>query len=737
MRSCLLVQVRRQQEAAVTVQRWWRKTLAGRLPFRVSSSFANGKSSDNAKAGSPTFQSTAILSGSSVISVLKSPQSPQSQAPVHREERETLEEADAAAEPATAQELHFLRQKSETQDHGSPQVLNNDLERAHTADLNTRKVKTRRTVSFCADMLHSEDDPAKTQGREMPVGAGTYTRRRESTVEACMTEVQKEVDAIVERAIRRHEYIEWSRKRIFLTVLRRHHPILSLCIPNPVLTAVQRCLIGGAVLVGLSMISAAFYSYEDVSNKHADDCLLNCGGKLGDWAITARQLDIFVSALIISKPVPFCIYLLFRKEVPVIAPIVKRRDDRIGFRSSITDSQASASASGRASFTDSFRWPFRASPDFHRNKTLDRMIKSKRSSIDATGRHSGIFPLEMKLDRLEKWRRKERLGFLLAFLWWTWCIFFIVVFVFSPTLAAMASDEFSSPRPVYRDFVVTALIDVIGHLVLQPIIHFLIVTCLIGSVTKTGLLDGFVAAFPRYLDFTWAGAHSPQELAVQLHVIRDANIGRRVASDAEWAQDEGLKIALTAVKLLCHGHPIILEDQPASEYRPPFSTKGGQPDENMLKSAKEEASEVSSMSARKRQILRSLPYMSSNYETQWYKPTDRVRVSISIQAMNDNAEHPPDACSLPAKRPLRRPRPLAQPHALISVENVGDTAETERFQPHLQQPKLTEDDSAASWGTTFTDVSLAPPVAVEHHPCPASIPHEGAKEGKLGAIEWI
>ncbi|CEM14849.1 unnamed protein product [Vitrella brassicaformis CCMP3155] len=449
------------------------------------------------------------------------------------------------------------------------------------------------SVSFCArdetGMAASRDDDNDSV-KTPKVDAPHRLRRKKSSLEL-WAEVHNEVETILDRSMRRLEYIEWSRQRIFLTVLRRHHPLLSLFIHNPVLTAVQRCLIGGAVLLGLLMVTAALFnydtnevdsdSYEDVSNKHPDDCLLNCGGELGDWEITARQLAVFFWAMIIAKPVPFCIYLLFRKDVPVIAPAtVKRRRDST---SSLTSSMAHPQAPAPNSLSSLFQ-PFYAASEHTHRENLKHMKSSTIrgiSKIGATGRHSGIFPLEMKLDRLEKWHRKERLGFLLAFLWWTWCIYFALTFVLSPRLADMAE------WPIYRDFVVTALIDLIGHLLLQPLINFFIVTCLIGSVTKTGLLDGFVAAFPRYLDFTFSGTRSVQELAVQLHVIRDANIGRRAVLDAEWAQDEGLKIALTAVKLLCHGHPIIVEERHSPVNDLLDISAESQRDENALESAKE------------------------------------------------------------------------------------------------------------------------------------------------------
>ncbi|CEM12939.1 unnamed protein product [Vitrella brassicaformis CCMP3155] len=614
IRSRLLLQVQRQQAAAVLIQRWWSKVLAAR-PVRQHPTFLSGRGSvarseaDSTLSDGDRFSAWKTLSRryiedmaarrGSVMSIYESeatgrtgtgrsaafspafPESrggrrtslhlsvssvpyrsgeatpasmaaatPQSQGcppsagdtdDLHGEDAGEAVVGDTDELPrAPMHNLYPPRQEESATDHDdSP---NDAIEVESRVERGTTAAETRR-VGFeeigdesPSSLSGSTDDAGKTgQGREVLSRGTPRVQRRKSAVEL-WEEVNIEVDMITERTMRRLEYIEWPRGRLFQQVLRRDHPLLSIFILNPVLTAVQRTLVFGGILLGLVMVSAAFYRYGG-ADKTEEEVLFEMHlGRSVSWPITVRQLAVFVWAVFISKPVPIIMYMLFRKGTPVIAPAVKRGQGS-GDPSYFADGQPGSEATppGPATLTQRFFQSFRPAPAFHKathKAAVEELyIREKRRRptdlhyyTESAFRHSDIFPLEKKLKRIEIWRRRETVGYTLAFAWWAWCIYFIVAFVFSSRLAEMGEDEVATPEPIYRDFMVTALIDLIGHLLLQPILHFLVVACLVGSVIKTGLLDGFIAAFPRYLDFSFAGARSIHELTIQLHVIMDTHI---------------------------------------------------------------------------------------------------------------------------------------------------------------------------------------------------------------------
>ncbi|CEM12935.1 unnamed protein product [Vitrella brassicaformis CCMP3155] len=121
------------------------------------------------------------------------------------------------------------------------------------------------------------------------------------TAKEAWEEVNREVDAITARTLRRIEYIEWPKARLFSEVCRRDHPLLQLFIIHPSLTAVQRTLVFGSVVLGLLLVAAFFYQYGErdlTRDGHLADFKLAEGFEV---TFTIRQFAILIWAVILAK----------------------------------------------------------------------------------------------------------------------------------------------------------------------------------------------------------------------------------------------------------------------------------------------------------------------------------------------------------------------------------------------------------------------------------------------------
>ncbi|CEM12933.1 unnamed protein product [Vitrella brassicaformis CCMP3155] len=198
------------------------------------------------------------------------------------------------------------------------------------------------------------------------------------------------------------------------------------------------------------------------------------------------------------KPIPLTLYFLFRKGTPCIYP-----------------AHAGAIRPGTG---------LGGTGGDRRHQSANFTSKAKGSLDTAVlGKHSGLFPMQQKLRWLSIWRLRDRCGYVLAALWCSFCVYFLLMFVFSDWLADRGEGD-DDERVVYRDFLVTCTLETLLQLIIEPLLHFLIVGVLVMSVVRTGMFDSFIAAFPGYLDFSWSGARSVQELTVHLGAIADGGI---------------------------------------------------------------------------------------------------------------------------------------------------------------------------------------------------------------------
>uniref|UniRef100_A0A7S1P750 GAIN-B domain-containing protein n=1 Tax=Vitrella brassicaformis TaxID=1169539 RepID=A0A7S1P750_9ALVE len=346
-----------------------------------------------------------------------------------------------------------------------------------TVDRETKGCKTgyKKSVSIVA-----EGDGKG--GKKRTVAAA----RRKSVTDSWL-DVNAEVDLMVTRTLRRVEYVEWGPSKMFREVVRRDHPLFKLFILNPTYTAVQRTLFFGSISLGILTMCAVFF--DRPRQGAGDTVLLAFNGNEIAWQLTLRQLVVLLWSIILAKPIPLALILLFRKAVPHIRPSARR-------------STAYSLKTGLSQKTAFLR-------------TVGRPV------ADITGRHSGHFPLSTKMAVLFRWRLKERIGIAIGLLYWFACDAFLLLFAFSERLAESTPER--PPRIIYQDFVLACTVELLNSFIIQPILFFMVLSLLLMAILRIGVCDWVVWFMPHWFDFSFSGAQGIHELTIQLQAITDTH----------------------------------------------------------------------------------------------------------------------------------------------------------------------------------------------------------------------
>jgi len=123
---------------------------------------------------------------------------------------------------------------------------------------------------------------------------------------------------------------------------------------------------------------------------------------------------------------------------------------------------------------------------------------------------------EEKDKTVKTWRIKENIGYFLAALWLSGCVYYLLAFtvVFPSSIGAI------------REFFLTASLDLIRANIIGPITRMILLIVVIRLSLATNAFDGVLSAFPALFDFSYlqhrTAAHVQED--VQLFEERDVGI---------------------------------------------------------------------------------------------------------------------------------------------------------------------------------------------------------------------
>ncbi|CEL94066.1 unnamed protein product [Vitrella brassicaformis CCMP3155] len=299
----------------------------------------------------------------------------------------------------------------------------------------------------------------------------TEPARRKSVTEL-WGDLNAEVDLLVTRSLRRIEYVEWSAPKMY--------------------TAVQRTFFFGSVTLGILMVTAMFFDQTTQTQRDTEVVLMTFDSGNIAWRLTMRQLAVLLWCVVLSKPMPVALFFLFRKTVPYI-PFAPRAS-RVGSHPAFRATQKSAG------------WL----PHLSDLLSPQISVRSLKRVADVAGRHSV----------LKRWRVKERVGIVIALLYWLACSCFLLLFAFSERLAE--GTEGRSRHLVYQDFVLACSVEALTEFVFEPLVSFIVLSLLLMLVLRVDTFDWVVLVCPGWFDFTFVRAQSLHELTIQQRAMRDA-----------------------------------------------------------------------------------------------------------------------------------------------------------------------------------------------------------------------
>ncbi|CEM06651.1 unnamed protein product [Vitrella brassicaformis CCMP3155] len=507
LRQRLLLELQRQQAGAVLIQRHWRALLTRKKGQKASTQLKEGEQvpdiedTPSAKLfGRPQKKGTIEMEDERQGQM----QPEEGEEEVPQDERKHRKGFEDVAAPASdsAQSPASLTSRFQTMvdSEGSPTHTNTQEEEDEeddNADDLSPKLQKGQTIPIADALGHQQqrevklmvDDGKKRPAHKVMQGKAAAPRRK--SVTELWGDLNIEVDMMVTRTMRRVEYIEWGPTKMFKEVVRRDHPIMKLFILNPAYTAVQRVFFFGSISLGILTMCAVFFDRTRMTGEGTENVLLSFQTSDIAWKLTLRQIAVLIWSIILAKPVPIVLILLFRKTVPHIRPSPTR----------IADYDVPAGKSF-----------------FLAKRTSTSFAKSGRRIAEITGRHSGHFPLEKKTAVLTRWRVKARIGVAIALIYWFVCASFLVLFAFSERL------EQHDNRPsyiIYQDFVLACSVETLNTFILQPIINFILLSLLLMAILRIGFCDWIVWMMPHWFDFTHVHAVSLHELTIQLQAITD------------------------------------------------------------------------------------------------------------------------------------------------------------------------------------------------------------------------